>query len=93
MNTVPLLGDGRGVGGGTAGAGRLVVAVAVTIGHTIAPRNNISRQKNTFFLAPSKLLSCKIMMIFQNMQCTDWKLEPLAIRIYWKLLESWSGRR
>ena len=27
------------------------------------------------------------------MQCTDWKLEPLAIRIYWKLLESWSGRR
>ena len=45
MNTVPLLGDGRGVGGGTAGAGRLVVAVAVTIGHTIAPGNNISRQK------------------------------------------------
>ena len=45
MNTVPLLGDGRGVGGGTAGAGRLVVAVAVTVGHPIAPKNNISRQK------------------------------------------------
>ena len=45
MNTVPLLGDGRGVGGGTACTGRLVVAVAVTIGHPIAPRNNISRQK------------------------------------------------
>ena len=45
MNTVPLLGDGRGVGGGTARAGRLVVAVAVTVGHPIAPKNNISRQK------------------------------------------------
>ena len=43
MNTVPLLGDGRGVGGGTARAGRLVVAV--TIGYPIAPGNNISRQK------------------------------------------------
>ena len=50
MNTVPLLGDGRGVGGGTAGAGRLVVAVAVTVGHPIAPRNNISRQKIQSFM-------------------------------------------
>ena len=90
MNTVPLLGDGRGVGGGTACAGRLVVAVAVTIGHTIAPRNNIVRQKNAFMPLPNSL---KVIRIFLNMQCTNWKLEPLAIRIYWKLLESWSGRR
>ena len=54
MDTVPLLGDGRGVGGGTARAGRLVVAVAVPVGHPIAPGNNISRQKiHAFMPLPS----------------------------------------